>query len=87
MQNPFICSEILSGMAIYCRRIGQVNGIFLMSSRLEGNEKWKANPRSDDYDHRMLNSRLSHLRSLAGPQEASNVMFILRSGIEINAFS
>lgn len=48
--------------------------------RLLGNDKWKKNPKAKDYDHRLIASRLGHLRALEAEDDLPARMFFLRAG-------
>lgn len=49
--------------------------------RLLGNDTWKKNPKANDYDHRLIASRLDHLRALEAEDDLPARMFFLRAGL------
>eukprot|EP00126_Sphaerothecum_destruens_P010319 Sdes_comp20715_c0_seq3m16414 len=48
---------------------------------LEGNEKWKKNPRSSMYDDELIETRLRHLRKARESGDCDAMVFLLRGGL------
>eukprot|EP00158_Paraphelidium_tribonemae_P006464 Partr_v1_DN27830_c2_g1_i1_m23279 putative patatin-like phospholipase domain-containing protein len=52
--------------------------------RLEGNETWKENPASSDYDYNMLLSRLGQMRKARESGDIASMIFLLRTSLSRN---
>lgn len=48
---------------------------------LEGNDKWKLNESSREYDYKLIKARLQNLRLVAESEGISSMMFLLRAGL------
>jgi hypothetical protein len=48
--------------------------------RIEGNDSWRADPTSNDYDHKLIAIRLQHLRTVRDNRDVSSMLYILRAG-------
>ena len=48
---------------------------------IEGNNIWKENEISDEYDYKLIRSRLNNLKSISETEGISSIMFLLRAGL------
>lgn len=48
---------------------------------LEGNNKWKERESTEEYDFKLIKSRLQNLKVVSESEEISSMMFLLRAGL------
>jgi TAG lipase / steryl ester hydrolase / phospholipase A2 / LPA acyltransferase len=53
----------------------------LQIDQLEGNEEWKDDPQSSEYDYEMVRNRLEELRYARRTKDKASISFILRTSI------
>ncbi|KAJ3411302.1 hypothetical protein HDV05_002406 [Chytridiales sp. JEL 0842] len=56
----------------------------LALDRLQDNEKWKADPASEDYDHGLLQDRLKQLKVARESGDLASMIFLLRTSLSRN---
>lgn len=51
---------------------------------LEGNEAWKSDPRSEDYDYALISSRLKQLDDVRLSCDMGKMLFLIRTTLSRN---
>ncbi|CAO3687425.1 unnamed protein product [Umbelopsis vinacea] len=59
----------------------QAQQLDVMLARLEGNDRWKADPNSRLYDRQLIESRLRHLKQVKWKNDVNDVIYTLRGGL------